>query len=505
MVRGHKVLDRSQHRPMEQGKDIITIDDSGKFHAYQLKTGKIDLPTWRKIRGEVDELIQLPIVHPSVSKDAGHRSYLVCNGEITDEVRIQIDQRNEDNTRKGRQYSYLDVITFPQLLKIFVDAQKKFLPNSIEDFDAFLRLHLSDGCDFIDKAALAQFLTGSVLISNTKRDSDRIHAVSSSVVLLGHLLKPYQEKENHFALFEAWGFLAAFIVKYAESQNLTAGWQESFDLAFGEAISNLQRLKEETLSRTGFLEGNQMGDGWLMYRGRLTIVLGALAVLELHLLSEGLSEGVDNRVVDLIASNLTKLWLWGDSAVPYLLNIVWMLEKASHFAMAQGLLGSLFAAILQSNSGERINPEENYEEFPLPSPYYSLSEILETRYGISDDAIDLRSFAGDSYSLEVLIQAIARRELRDLLEPNWRRATHIHVQAFIPDQEEDYFSWRVDEGKNIGYFLRRTQSWRSLVEESRQRPDGFLRRNQKILCLFTLIAPQRLTKEAAVLVDPCMT
>lgn len=499
MVRGHKVLYRSPHRPMEQGKDIITIDDLGQYHAFQLKTGNLNLPTWRRIRGEVEELIQLPIVHPSVSKKAGYRSYLVCNGEITDEVRFQIEQINEDNIRKGRQYSCLDVITFPQLLKYFVDAQKDFLPNSIEDFDAFLRLHLSDGCDFIDKEALAKFLTGSVLISNVNRDSDRIHAVSSSVVLLGHLLKPYQEKQNYFALFEAWGFLAAFIVKYAESQNLKTGWKESFDLAFGEAISNLQRLKEEALGRTDFLEGNLMGDGGIMYRGRVTIVLGALAVLELHLLSEGSSDEVDKRVVGLIANNLNKLWLWGDSAVPYLLNITWMLEKAGHCIEAVGILKILLSSILKSNA------KEHGECDPLPSPYYTIFQVLETNYELADEAIDFRSFAGDSYSLEIVIQAIARRELRYLLQPNWRRATHIHVETFVPDKEEDYFMWRVDEGKNIGYFLPRTQSWRNLVEESRKQSHGFLLRNQKILRLFTLIAPHRLTKETAALVDPYMT
>ncbi len=499
MVRGHTVLYKSRHRPMEQGKDIITTDGSGQFHAYQLKTGGIDLTTWRRIKGEIEELIQLPIVHSSAPKDAGHRSYLVCNGEITDEVRLQIDQINEDNERKQRQYSYLDVITFPKLLGIFVDAQKEFLPNSIEDFDAFRKIQLSDGRDFIDKAALAQFLTGSVLISNVKRDSDRIHAISSSVVLIGHLLKPYQEKENHFALFEAWGLLAALIVKYAESQNLKKGWQESFALAFGEAISNLHRLKEETLDRTDFLEGDPMGDGGPMYRGRLTIVLGALAVLELHLLCEGTSDKPDKRVADLIVGNLSRIWLWGDSAVPFLLNIAWVLEKADHSVEAEGTLEKLFTAILQSNAGEQG------EAVPLPSPYYTLSQALETMYGFTDDAIDLRSFAGDSYSLEVVIQAIARRELRHLLESNWRKVTHIHVQAFVPNRAEDYFSWHVTEGKNTSYFLPPTQSWRSLVEKSRQRNDSILLRNQKILRLFTLIAPHRMTKETAAIVDPYMT
>lgn len=53
---------------MEQGKDIITIDKSGNYCAYQLKTGNIDLPKWREIRPEIEELIQLPIIHPSIVK-----------------------------------------------------------------------------------------------------------------------------------------------------------------------------------------------------------------------------------------------------------------------------------------------------------------------------------------------------------------------------------------------------------------------------------------------------
>ena len=40
MVRGHTVLYKSRHRPMEQGKDIITTDGSGKFHAYQPQNGQ---------------------------------------------------------------------------------------------------------------------------------------------------------------------------------------------------------------------------------------------------------------------------------------------------------------------------------------------------------------------------------------------------------------------------------------------------------------------------------
>ncbi len=215
MVQGHTVLFRSKHRPMEQGKDIVTRDKSGCYHAYQLKSGDVNQGFWRNIKGEIDALMQLPIVHPSVQKDDGHRAYLVCNGEITDEVRFEIDQINEDNLRRNREYAYLYVISFPELLDMFLQAQSEFLPKSIEEFRAFLELHLSDGRDFLDKNELAKFLASSVLTPGIRQKSDKIHAISSSVVLLSHLLKSYQEEENHFALFEAWGLLASAIVVFA--------------------------------------------------------------------------------------------------------------------------------------------------------------------------------------------------------------------------------------------------------------------------------------------------
>ncbi|HEC91516.1 MAG TPA: hypothetical protein ENI51_00740 [Candidatus Atribacteria bacterium] len=149
--KGHKIIYVSSHRSMEQGKDIVTIDENGDYCAYQLKTGNIDLNKWRNILGEVKELIELPITHPSVDKTKIHKSFLVANGEITDEVRIQIDQMNEDNQRKGRMYSYLDIINGQTLLKEFIDAQGEFIPKDLENFRLFLELFLTDGVDFLPK------------------------------------------------------------------------------------------------------------------------------------------------------------------------------------------------------------------------------------------------------------------------------------------------------------------------------------------------------------------
>ena len=496
MVQGHTVLYRSRHRSMEQGKDVITKDESGCFHAYQLKTGNINQGTWRNIKGEIDALMQLPIVHPSVQKDDGHCAYLVCNGEITDEVRNEIDLINEDNKRKQRNYAYLDVITITKLLDMFIHAQGEFLPNSIEDFNAFLNLYLSDGCDFINKTSLAQFLTSSILMPSIEGKANQIHAVSSSVVIWGHLLKPFQEKENYLALFEAWGLLASAIVVFAEIHKVRSDWQASLTLATEEAVSSLHHLKNETLDREDFLEGDLIGDGDLMYSGRTTAVLGVLAFLELHLVEMRTTCQPDDRIVTLIDRNVDKLWVWGESAIPYLLNMVWVLEKAGKTDTAEVILTKTFTDVLKSNSREHVGLS------PLASPYYSLSDVLETLSGFSEEPIDFESFTTSSYSLDVLIQTIARRQHRLLLELNWRRATHIHVQEFVPEREIEMLSWRVKKGKNSGYDLPQTQSRKALIQESKIQPEGILTRYKILLHMFTLIAPHRMTTNTAAIIDP---
>ena len=496
MAQGHTVLYRSLHRPMEQGKDLVTRDESGGYHAYQLKTGNINLNVWGGIKREIDDLIELSIVHPSVPRDAEYGSYLVCNGDITDEVRYRITQMNDDNLRRGRGCSYLDVITFPKLLTMFIDAQSSFLPNTVEDFAAFAKIHSADGRDFVDKDALTLFLSTSVLISNAKSISNRKHAVSSSVVLMSHMLMPYQDEENHFALFEAWVLLAAAILNYAESENLKVSWRESFNLALGEAIGSLLRLKEDTLTRTDFLEGDLMGDGGYMYRGRLTTVCGAVAALELQIIDDGTSDAPDEKVVELMVDNLHKLWIWGESALPFLLNIVWVLERANRLSEAKQVLTSLFSGILLANGRYLGNAA------PLAPPYYSLSQVIETLYGLTVKPIDFKAFAGGSYGLELVVQAIARRGFKEWLEPNWARASHVRLQEFLPIRAEDFFAWRAAEGKNAVYSFPETQSWRTLVENSCGSNDGFLSDNRPLLRMFTLVAPHRFTKEAAAIIDP---
>ncbi len=493
---GHKVIYISSHRPMEQGKDIITIDKSGDYCAYQLKTGNIDLNKWRNISGEVRELIELPILHPSVNKTKVHKSFLVTNGEITDEVRIQIDQINEDNQRKGRGCSYLDIINGQVLLKKFIDAQGRFIPKDLEDFRLFLELFLAEGTDFLPKHKFFNFLNDTIFYDVTKQKSNVINAISSSIIITAYLLNPYQIKNNFYALFEAWASLAVCIVRYAQRTELKEeDWIESLNLVRLEIVWNLLLLKEEALKRKDFLEGEWRGDGGLIYRARATIVLGALATVEIHLQMMDKKHVQDEKLVKLIKGNINILWLWGESAFPYFFSLIKYLEFNNEGQIAQSLLDALFLGIVNKNSRRSENG--------LANPYYSVNDVLEAVLGIDTGKIDFGQFSGSSYTLETVILMMARRNEREALEKNWRRLSHIQFKEFKPDNVEDTFVWQTEEGLNYAEFPKMTQSWAELSRKANDLggvPDLYLKYSD-LLHFFILVCPYRVNKLIVNLLD----
>jgi len=251
---GHTPIYVSSHGPMEQGKDIITIAPDGGCCAYQLKTGKIDLNAWRRMRGEVEDLIQLSVVDPSVDNTQTHKSFLVTNGEITDPVRRQIVQINRDNEQKERNYSYLEIMDRQKLLGEFIRAQGRFVPRQLQEFSSFLNLFLSDGTDFFLKDKYFDFLTNTFFSDFPRKKSVAANAISGSIIMTGYVLNPYQTKNNYYALFEAWTCLASCITCYAKKTKLEkSDWLNSWNLVI-QLSKDLFLLNEETLKREDFLE-----------------------------------------------------------------------------------------------------------------------------------------------------------------------------------------------------------------------------------------------------------
>ena len=498
MQKGHRIFYKSSHRPMEQGKDIITEDRSGNYCAYQLKTGDIDLPKWREIRPEVEELIQLPIIHPSVDKSEIHKSFLVLNGNLTDEVRIQIDQINEDNKRKNRKYSYLDIIDIESLLKDFIAAQGKFMPKEVDEFNQFLKLYLADGHDFLNKEMLSSFLNNTILDTSLKRKSDIKHCIVSSVILTSYILHPFQEKENHYALFEAWIIVSACLHRYAQIMGLEdEEYEGTYEIILSEAVYNLKQLCEEALFKEDFLEGDLMGDGDLMYKARVTILVGAFAALELFKITTNDGYTIDSKSIDFIDRQLTEGWFWGESAFPFFMNVIHLYDLMGNRGKAKKLLLDIMVFLLRSNSHII---EKN---IPLANPYYGVQEILEACFGFQEEKIDFTVFSGSSYILEPIISMMVRRNMRSELEKLWRPITHIQINKFNIDKIEDVFSWRTEFGENTGRFPQQTQSWTQLREDAdcEINNNSRLIRYKSFFHLFLMVYPHRINYQTVALLE----
>ena len=97
---GHEILWLG-HSRTEFGKDIVSKDKDGKFHAYQTKDEDIDLKALRGMRDQINELVEVPIVHPRVPSGSSHVSHLVTSGIIKEEAALQIRALNEGWGTRG--------------------------------------------------------------------------------------------------------------------------------------------------------------------------------------------------------------------------------------------------------------------------------------------------------------------------------------------------------------------------------------------------------------------
>src|SRR5690349_20286443 len=84
IAQGYRVLHLSAHTESELGKDIIAVAPDGVPCGYQLKIDDISLHQWRiEVWPECEQLLSLPLVHPSLPPHRTHRSYIVTTGNLS--------------------------------------------------------------------------------------------------------------------------------------------------------------------------------------------------------------------------------------------------------------------------------------------------------------------------------------------------------------------------------------------------------------------------------------
>ncbi|MFP4402385.1 MAG: hypothetical protein ACLFPL_04080 [Candidatus Nanoarchaeia archaeon] len=487
IAKGYDILYISPHGVLEFGKDIIAISPEGETICYQLKGGDLSLSDWNKYLREVYDLIDLKCKHPNVNKDKPHLSYIVTNGTIKDNVFARIDALNDTNTH----YSKLKYIDKDIMLKMFLESNTKFLPQTFEDWGEFLSFFTLDGKDFFPKEKYFNFLKRNILIKTGKQISSFKNTIFSSVILTSYVLQNFQDSKNHYAQIEAWTILYSSLISFIEEHKIKNNKEikKSLEIIQNEILELGKLLETDFLNSPDLLEGNIIGDGDYIRKGRITKLIGFLCCLNFS------GTKLKDETKTKIYKNLKDLWIYGEDMFPHFFFIVKFLENENYINDAKELLKVLLKVILD---GKYIYNKNN--SHPLPSPYISLNELFEVYF--CGKELDFKQFKGRSYILNPIINMMVKRDLREELEYNWRKISHIQMECFIPDNDFEYFNFRNKTGTNFAKFPKQTQSFQKLKEKLLQSIENdLLNKYEPILPFFILTYPYRINEEIIKILD----
>jgi hypothetical protein len=157
---GCRIL-RLGHSPTEAGKDIIAVAKNRQLRAYQIKAGDIDLKEFESIQGQVTNLVEASIRHPSVAPGSKHFPFLVTTGKFTLPVEETVQGLNDSWRRRG--YEPLILIRGTELLPQFMELASDFWPAEPNEVRQFLTLYMAEGKGDLARAEFARFLRGILL------------------------------------------------------------------------------------------------------------------------------------------------------------------------------------------------------------------------------------------------------------------------------------------------------------------------------------------------------
>lgn len=504
MQEGFTILHISKHGQLEQGKDIIATAPDGTVYAYQLKTGDINLARWRTMQGEIQDLVELPVIHPAVDKSQPVQHFLVTNGTIDDPVRWSIAQKNAHWEQLG--LPKVGLILGPQLLRKFVDAAGSFFPQKPTPLKDFLELYLTDGRSLPDKDKLASFLKQLLGIGTPLTESARElqRRISGAAVIAQYLISPFEKERNHVAIVECWIVYLATVLALAEKQALEGEtYSRTYEIIIQRIVEQLEDLEAEFLSRQNYLEGAPMGDGAIVYKARLTMVLAWMCALHLFGMKKSNERAMpDERIIQLIKSNHKDwLWYWGQSATPYHLIISLFCESMNEEELSWSIMLKVLADLSLQDESDK-SPSDFASK--VPDPYLQVEKCIGAAMKLP--GFERENFLDLSYHLAPVVYFSVRRNKRTSLDELWKRISKTILCEYSPLHKWHYLLWQSDEGKDNTWSFDAPQSWKKLSELANRKDStlpAVIYDRPEFLYFFLLVYPHRLTSQSVRLIDEC--
>ena len=497
---GHTIIHLTRHCGMEMGKDIITIAPDGTPCAFQLKAGNISLAKWRdEVSAQTFDLVSLKINHPSVDSSKHHKSYLVTNGNIAEEVSHAIDLRNQTWASQGQPYLHLQTVVRGQLVEKAQGRGNNLWPTELTDIKTLLEMFLETGQGVLPKEKLVSLFESTFPLkplnngnAPSKRHCERV--IASAAILCAIAISSFSNENNHVAEIEAWVLYISYVLALAERWRLSdTAYKDEFKIAKQSIYNSLANLCDEIKEREYLIEGDLLADSYV-YQVRVTWLLGLMSIYALWRGSKAEpQDDVDDFLRDFGKEKRSQLDLWGEAAIPQWLAFLWYSRKISATSDPDDVLRQLISEICEQN--------EPKGEGLLASPYYEAEDILPHMLGVAEEPL-MDSFSGQSYALEGLIHLYVRgnsKQSKQSMKSLWPDNTRLMYLSFEPENFSDFYRWRNEDGKNRTVSPQHTQEWEELKMLSAE-SDGIcippsIKKHPILLLLFLCVYPHRMNAE----------
>ena len=487
---------------MELGKDITTIAEDGTPCVYQLKSGNISLSKWRsEVGSQTNDLVWGQINHPSVDSQKHHRSYLVTNGNIEEEVSRAIDDRNRAWANQGLSSYHLETIVRGELLEKAKKLGTDLWPSELTDIKTLLEMFLESGEGVLPKKKLASLFESTIplkLLDNGKKPSEKrcARVIASTALLCAIATSSFSNKNNHLAEIEAWVMYISYVFALAERWGLPRKiYRGEVEIATQTLYNSLANLCHEIIKRENLVESDDVLEDSYVYGVRVTWLLGLMSIYALWRRRDGIPKNdLDDFLRKFCKEKQHQLELWGEAAIPQFLAFFWYFRKITGTMGPDVFLSHLISAICQRNG-------PNSRTF-LANPYYQaediLPHVLAPILGPGEDPLD-ETFIGRSYALEGIVHLFARRNWKQTMRSLWPGVTRLQYVSFKPENTWDFYRWENKKGTRNDKSPKQTQEWEEL-KKLVCNPGGdciplSIKDDPILLLLFLCVYPHRMNAE----------
>ncbi len=495
---GYRVLHSTRHCALEFGKDVLAIAPDGVPCAYQLKGkpgGRLGLSEFRaEMQPQLVQLMSQPIVFPGIPEGVPHRSFLVSNGYFEEEVHRAVDDLN-----RAPYFSKVALIGRGQLLDWAKQLGASLWPSEMANVRELLEVFLHDGRDLLPTRRLASMLEEILALRPDDKPlkmAELQRAVPSAALLTGVATHHFAKAENHFALASAWGLFAVSVISSCERAEFKLSGKAKEGLVLAEeAIKDaLVALWDEAQARPHLVEGNALAD-FEFFRWRYTLLCGLFNVLWFFPGDTAEDEARRTAISAWLQRKHEHLDLWGEGAVPCLLAFLLFLRRADATIRPDYELAALLEAVVTAN--------QHRSAHALPDPYYGFEDVARRRYGLqaSKESSDLQeeTFAGSSFTAELLLQLVAKSRLKTPCRDNWPNFNRLGHKRFVPAASWQYGLLECSEGIEETRQYPAEYRWDKLCEDAAVETCDYLPQElaarPHLLLLWVIIAPHRLTSD----------